>query len=77
MCLFLYPYNSDRKIQMENDNGAQTETYQLREGIFTCVAKGESRSSSAVTPSVCPSVSKSCHRHSSETTDSIFMKLGM
>ena len=53
--------------------------------IFTCVAEGESMSRSAVTPSVCPSVClsvrpsvpKSCHRNSSETTDPIFMKLGM
>ena len=28
-------------------------------------------------PSVCPSVPKSCHRNSSETTDPIIMKLGM
>ena len=41
--------------------------------IFTCVAKGESRSRSVVTPSV----PKSCHRNSSETTDPIIMKLGM
>ena len=27
--------------------------------------------------SVCPSVPKSCHRNSSETTDPIIMKLGM
>ena len=46
-------------------------------GVFTCVAKGESRSRSAVTPSVCLSVPKSCHRNSSETTDPIIMKLGM
>ena len=53
--------------------------------VFTCVAEGESRSRSAVTPSVClsvrlsvrPSVPKSCHRNSSETTDPIIMKLGM
>ena len=47
--------------------------------IFTCVAKGESRSRSQVTPSVCPSVRptvpKSCHRNSSKTP--IIMKLGM
>ena len=46
----------------------------LYERIFiTCVAEGESRSRSAVTPSV----PKSCHRNSSETTDPIIMKLGM
>ena len=49
--------------------------------LFTCIAKGESRSMSRVTqpvcPSICPSVPKSCHRNSSETTDPIFMKLGM
>ena len=49
--------------------------------FFTCVAEGESRSRSAVTPSVCPSVRpsvpKSCHRNSSETTDPSIMKLGM
>ena len=28
-------------------------------------------------PSVRPSVPKSCHRNSSETTDPMFMKLGM
>ena len=55
--------------------------------VFTCVAEGESRSRSAVTPSVCPSVGlfvrlsvrlsvcpsvpKSCQRNSSETTDPI------
>ena len=45
--------------------------------FFTCVAEGESRTRSAVTPSVCLSVPKSCHRNSSETTDPIIMKLGM
>ena len=53
----------------------------LAQEFFTCVAKGDSRSRSAVTPSVClsvrPSVPKSCHRNSSETTDPIIMKLGM
>ena len=39
--------------------------------IFTCVAEGKSRSRSAVTPSVRPSVPKSCHRNSFETTDPI------
>ena len=45
--------------------------------FFTCVAEGESRSRSAVTPSVRPSVPKSCHRNSSETTDPFIMKLGI
>ena len=31
----------------------------------------------SVRPSVSPSVAKSCHRNSSDTTDLIFMKLGM
>ena len=51
-------------------------TITVRSRIFTCVAEGESRSRSAVTPSVRPSVPKSCHRNSSETTDPIIMKLG-
>ena len=45
--------------------------------LFTCVAEGESRSRSALTPSVCPSVCpsvpQSCHKNSSETTDPIIM----
>ena len=45
--------------------------------IFTCVAEGESRSRSALSPSVRPSVPKSCHRNSSETTDPFIMKRGM
>ena len=46
-------------------------------GLVRYIFTGESRSRSAVTPSVCPSVPKSCHRNSSETTDPIIMKLGM
>ena len=49
--------------------------------VFTCVAKGESRSRSRVRPSirqfVCPSTPKSCHCNSSETTDPMIIKLGM
>ena len=52
-----------------------------RHTVFNCVAEGESRFRSAVTPSVRlsvrPFVPKSCHRNSSETTDPIIMKLGM
>ena len=63
---------------MIKDKKGSTSNYSV---IFFCVAKGESRSRSAVTPSVRlfvrPSSPKSCHRNSSETTDPIIMKRGM
>ena len=50
--------------------------------IFTCVAKGESRSRSAVTPSVCPSVCLSVRLSQNLVIATplklpIIMKLGM
>ena len=46
--------------------------------FFTCLPKAKAGLGvQSLRPSVRPSVPKSCHRNSSETTDPIIMKLGM
>ncbi|XP_078315533.1 uncharacterized protein LOC144619951 isoform X2 [Crassostrea virginica] len=56
LCISALHFNENRQRHQATKKDTEVRWQISYAKVFTCVAKGESRSRSAVTPSVCPSV---------------------